>query len=124
MLQRSAQREDSLLFGLKDYDGLLFPFIWLGFAYLAAQLMHLAVRDSLFRIALPVIAVLVVIRSVAKIVRRLWGDKHWVKVLEQTASWLIWGCVVLWATGLLPDLVGFLDGISSGSASSTPLCST
>lgn len=111
MLQRSAQYEESLLFGAKDYDGVLFPILWQAFAYVAAQLMHVAVRDSLFRIALPVIAALVVIRTIAKIVRRLWGDKHWVKVLEQTVSWVIWGCVVLWATGLLPDLLAFLDGI-------------
>lgn len=122
-MQRSAQHEDSLLFGRKDYDGVLFPFIWLGLAYLASHLMHVAVRASLFRIALPVIAALVVIRSVAKIVRRLWGGRHWVKMLEQTVSWLIWGCVVLWATGLLPNLAGFLDGIKIkfGSINTTVL---
>ena len=37
MMQRSAQRKDSLLFGAKNYDGVLFPCIWLGFTYLAAQ---------------------------------------------------------------------------------------
>ena len=122
-MQRSAQHEDSLLFGRKDYDGVLFPFIWLGLAYLASHLMHVAVRASLFRIALPVIAALVVIRSVAKIVRRLWGGRHWVKMLEQTVSWLIWGCVVLWATGFLPNLAGFLDGIKIkfGSINTTVL---
>ena len=109
MLQRSAQRKDSLLFGTKNYDGVLFPCIWLGFTYLAAQFMRVAVRNSLFRIALPVITALVVIRSVAKIMRRLWGDQHWVKVLEHTVSWIIWACVALGASGLLPDMLQALD---------------
>ena len=90
---------------------MLFPFIWLGIAYLASLLMHVAVRASLFRIALPIIAALVVIRTVARVVRRLWGHTHWVKVLEQTVSWIIWMGVALWATGLLPDLLNFLDSV-------------
>ena len=109
--QRVGQNEESLLFGRKDYDGVLFPFIWLGMAYSASLLMHVAVRASLFRIALPIIAALVVIRTVARVVRRLWGNTHWVKVLEQTVSWIIWMGVALWATGLLPDLLDFLDGV-------------
>ena len=109
--QRIGQNEESLLFGRNNYDGVLFPVIWLVLSYAAAHLMHVEVKASLFRIALPVLAALVVIRAVARIVRRLWGTQHWVKVLEHTVSWIIWGCVVLRATGLLPDLVDFLDGI-------------
>ena len=111
MAQHVCQNEKSLLFGRKDYDGVLFPFIWLGIAYSASLLMHVAVRASLFRIALPIIAALVVIRTVARVVRRLWGNTHWVKVLEHTVSWIIWMGVALWATGLLPDLLDFLDSV-------------
>ncbi len=109
--QRIGQNEESLLFGRNNYDGVLFPVTWLVLSYAASHLMHVEIRASLFRIALPVLAALVVIRAVARIVRRLWGTRHWVKVLEHTVSWIIWGCVVLWATGLLPDLVNFLESV-------------
>ncbi len=103
--------EESLFFGARDYDGVLFPIIWLGFTFLASHIMQVSVRASLFRIALPVIMALVIIRTIAKIVYRLWGERRWVKVLEQTVSWVVWACVVLWASGLLPDLLQFLDNV-------------
>ena len=103
--------EESLFLGAKDYDGVLFPILWLGFTSLASHVMRVPVRASLFRIALPVILALVVIRTIVKIVHRLWGEHRWVKLLEQTVSWIVWACVVLWASGLLPDLLQFLDDI-------------
>ena len=60
--------EESLFLGAKDYDGVLFPIRWLGFTSLASHVMRVPVRASLFRIALPVILALVVIRTIAKIV--------------------------------------------------------
>ena len=115
--------EESLFLGAKDYDGVLFPIIWLGFTTLASHIMQVSVRSSLFRIALPVILALVVIRTIVKIVYRLWGERRWVKALEQTVSWIVWACVVLWASGLLPDSLQLLDDvkIKLGSINTTLL---
>ena len=95
--------EESLFLGAKDYDGVLFPIIWLGFTTLASHIMQVSVRSSLFRIALPVILALVVILLFFMFVLRLWGERRWVKALEQTVSLIVWAFVVLWASGLFPD---------------------
>ena len=36
--------EESLFFGARDYDGVLFPIIWLGFTFLASHIMQVSVR--------------------------------------------------------------------------------
>lgn len=103
--QPDASAQSPLFLGVKGYDGMLFPILWWLGVYLASLIMQVTVHQSIFRVALPVLFALVLIRMVAKGLRRVSGSKPWARALEHTLSWTIWAGVVLWASGLLPDML-------------------
>ena len=106
-----GQQHTSMTLGARSYDGLLFPSLWLASVYAASKLMQVPMRYSLFRLALPAILALLVIRSLVKILRLTFKEWRWISVLERTVSWVIWIGVVLWISGLLPLLMQQLDGM-------------
>ena len=46
-----------------------------------------------------------------KVLQAAFAQAPFVRVLERTLSWLAWGAVVLWVTGILPVLLEELDQI-------------
>jgi small-conductance mechanosensitive channel len=55
---------------------------------------------------------LAVIRLGVKVLQVAFSNAPFVRVLERTISWLAWGAVVLWVTGILPLVLNELDQIS------------
>jgi len=105
-------RDDrSILFGRKLVDGVLFPVLLLCLAYLAQALVAHRLPLAVFRIALPVLISLVVIRLGVKVLQVAFNDAPLVRVLERTISWVAWLAVVLWVSGLLPVILDQLDQI-------------
>jgi small-conductance mechanosensitive channel len=66
---------------------------------------------AVFRVALPVLVSLAVIRVGVKVLQVAFKDAPLVRTLERTISWLAWGAMVLWVTGLLPQMLEELDQI-------------
>jgi small-conductance mechanosensitive channel len=66
----------------------------------------------LFAVLLPVCISLAVIRLGVKVLQVAFANAPFVRVLERTISWLAWGAVVLWVTGILPLVLNELDQIS------------
>ncbi|HEY8879181.1 MAG TPA: mechanosensitive ion channel domain-containing protein [Roseateles sp.] len=109
----TTKRENSVLFGDRVIDGALFPLLALGLAFGARRLLPLyGLTPALFKLALPVLVSLAVIRLIARVLRAAWPNSPAFKALEKLGSWLVWIGAVLWITGLWPVLMDELDDIS------------
>ena len=103
--------ELSVLLGRRLVDGVLFPSLLLVLTYGMQALMSGERPLAVFGILLPVCTSLALIRLGVKVLQVAFGQVPMVRMLERTISWLAWGAVVLWVTGILPLLLEELDQI-------------
>ncbi len=101
----------SVLLGRRLIDGVLFPVLLWGLTFAARTLLTQERPVALFGILLPVCTSLVLIRLGVKVLQAAFDQAPFVRVFERTLSWLAWGAVVLWITGILPLLLDELDQI-------------
>jgi small-conductance mechanosensitive channel len=113
-MRRSLGYDDqrSIWFGRKNVDGVLFPLVLLCLGYAALEVLSRYMVVAIFKLAIPVLVSLVVIRVGVKVLQAAFAQARWVKLMEQTISWLAWGAMVLWVSGLLPVILNELDMIS------------
>jgi len=107
-------RPSSIWFGERIVDGVLFPALALAFAVAARwALARSGWVDVLavFRLAVPILASLLMIRVAVRVLRVAFPQSHAVRVVERTLSWLVWIALVLWITGLLPLLLEELEAV-------------
>lgn len=102
----------SIMFGRRIVDGVLFPALWLCLAYLARKLVGQSVPLAVFKLAVPVLLALLMIRLGVKVLQAAFTETPLIRLLERTISWLVWLAMVLWVSGLLPLLMEELDQIS------------
>ncbi len=102
----------SIMFGERIVDGVLFPALLLALAYVARAWVVRWVPLAVFKIAIPVLISLLVIRLGVKVLQAAFPKAPLVRVLERTISWVAWLAVVLWVSGLLPVLLEELDQIT------------
>ena len=102
----------AILLGRRLYDGVLFPVLLLGLVFVAQTLMTRQQDLPLFAVILPACISLAAIRLGVKVLQVAFVDAPFVRVLERTLSWLAWGAVLLWVTGVLPLVLNELDQIS------------
>jgi small-conductance mechanosensitive channel len=114
LLSRALGTRDtsSIMFGRSMVDGVLFPLLLLCLAYLAQALLVRWVALAVFKIAIPVLISLLVIRFGVKVLQAAFSTTPLVRLLERTISWLAWLAMVLWVSGLLPVMLEELDQIS------------
>ena len=103
---------NSIMFGRKLLDGVLFPALMLCLAFLARKLLSQWVPPALFRLAIPVLLSLLAIRLGVKVLQAAFSETPAIRLLERTISWLAWIAMVLWVSGLLPMVMEELDQIS------------
>ncbi len=102
----------SIWFGERVFDGVLFPVLALGLAAGARQaVLAFGVPLAVFKLALPILASLLVIRLGVRVLRVAFPNSHAVRVLERTLSWLVWLWLVLWVTGLLPAVLDEMEEV-------------
>ncbi|MCY7307938.1 MAG: mechanosensitive ion channel [Rhodoferax sp.] len=106
-----AERPSSIWFGRRLIDGVMFPLVWLCLAFGAKLVLAQWTSVAMFRLALAALVALVVIRVVAKVLHAAFAETTVVRMLERSISWIAWGAVVLWVSGLLPLLLDELDQI-------------
>jgi small-conductance mechanosensitive channel len=88
-------------------------------AYLARSILAHRFPLGLFKLAIPIFISLLVIRLGVKVLQAALKDTPAVRLLERSISWLAWGAMVLWVTGLLPMVMEELDQISWKVGAST-----
>ena len=106
------QVEQSIWFGRSLVDGVLFPALLLASAYSAHAALLAYMPLAVFRVAIPVLVSLVVIRVGVKVLQVAFRDAAWLPPIERTISWIAWGCMVLWVSGLLPVVLAELEQIT------------
>ena len=114
MVRGNTHRPTSVWFGERIVDGVLFPVLALLLALLARWLLargQVVQAVAVLQIAVPILASLVIIRVAVRVLRVAFPQSQLVRVVERTISWLVWGALVLWITGLLPLVLAELDDI-------------
>ena len=111
----------SILFGERVFDGVLFPVLALAFAFAARIGLEATIKPAVFRVAIPILISLVVIRFSMRVLSRTFPGVSWVRTFERSISWLAWIAVVLWVTGVLPLVLDAMDDVhwKVGSAQMT-----
>ncbi len=108
----SGQRNpDSILFGRGLIDGALFPLVLLVFGYVARNFVDDHIPLAAFRLVIPALMSLAVIRTGAKVLQAAFPQAQWLSDIERTISWLAWGAMVLWVTGVLPRVLDALGQV-------------
>ena len=107
-----ARDQSSIMFGRRIIDGVLFPSLLLCLAYVARALLTGWLPLAVFKIALPVLISLLVIRFGVKVLQAAFSTTPVVRLLERTISWVAWLAMVLWVSGLLPVILEELDQIT------------
>lgn len=113
-LTRAAQGSGaSTRFGLGSAQRLLFPL--LAVCFLAA--MRLAMNrmghgNELLNVAVPLLGSLVIIRAVVYLLHTAFDGAPWLASSERALGWTVWIGVALHITGVLPDVLATLDGLS------------
>lgn len=107
-----APQPGSIWFGERIFDGVLFPVLALAAAWGAREaLARMGVPIAVFKLALPILLSLLVIRLGVRVLRVAFPKSGVVRVLERTLSWLVWLWLVLWVTGLLPAVLSELEDV-------------
>jgi small-conductance mechanosensitive channel len=107
----AGNAEGGIWLGDRGFDGVMFPLLALGLVYLARWLLVAWVPVALFRLAVPVLLSLAIIRTAVRVLRVAFPASRLVRVLERTLSWFVWIGLVLWLTGLLPLVLTELEAV-------------
>jgi len=101
----------SVLFGRGVVDGVLFPMAALALAYVAQVVFLKHQTPMLFKLAIPVLLSLALIRLCARVLMAVFPVSPMAQLTERLISWLAWGVAVLWITDLLPLVAQELEQI-------------
>lgn len=107
-----GQPKDSVWFGRRIIDGLLFPVLALIFIYAARYGVARYQSVALLKVALPIFMSLAAIRLFAQVLSASFPKSPVVQLTERLVSWLAWAATVLWITGLLPAVLTELESIT------------
>jgi small-conductance mechanosensitive channel len=111
LLRGAKPHEGSIWFGERIVDGVFFPVAALAFAYGARLALAGSVKIAVFKVAIPILLSLVLIRLSVRVLTATFPDSQWMRMLERSISWIAWVAVVLWVTGVLPLVLDALDEV-------------
>ncbi|MES1162278.1 MAG: mechanosensitive ion channel domain-containing protein [Rhizobacter sp.] len=111
LIRGKESPEGSIWFGRRIVDGVLFPVIALALAFAAQLVLKAIMSAAVFKLAVPMLMSLVVIRLSGRVLGVTFPTLRWVRILERSISWLAWVAVVLWVTGVLPVVMDAMDEI-------------
>ncbi|MFM7698681.1 MAG: mechanosensitive ion channel family protein [Limnohabitans sp.] len=104
-------RTATVLFGNQVIDGLMFPLLALLLTYFVQILLLKQQQLILFKLAIPVLLSLALIRLCARVLMAVFPSSPLAVLTERLVSWLAWGVAVLWITDLLPLVVAEMEQI-------------
>ena len=98
-------------FGQRAVDGALLPVLALVFVIAARTALAKVMPIGLLRLAVPILASLAMIRTLARVLSEAFPHSLAVRAFARTLSWLVWLGMVLWVTDLLPMLIDAMDDL-------------
>ena len=111
-LRGAAPQARSIWFGRSVIDGVLFPVLALLLALLARFGLRGQVPMAVFKLVVPVLVSLVVIRLTVRVLQSAFPNSQVMRTTERSVSWLAWIAMALWITGVLPLILQELDDIT------------
>jgi small-conductance mechanosensitive channel len=103
------QPPDSVWFGRRLVDGVLFPLIALALTYSARVGIGSFQKVPLLRLAVPVLISLAGIRLLARVFPLVFPGWKFARGIERVFSWLAWVAVALWTLGLLQPVMAQME---------------
>ncbi|MCX7174184.1 MAG: mechanosensitive ion channel [Proteobacteria bacterium] len=110
--RRAISRRQAWRLGQGGLKRLTFPLLALLLVLVARELLRHSLKVNLLSLAVPLLASLAVIRGVFYVLRHSFGNSGWLAAFERFFALSVWSMVALHITGLLPDLVDMLEGVS------------
>lgn len=101
----------SIWFGERIVDGVLWPALALAAAAAAQALLKWLIPVAVLRLAVPILLSLLVIRIAVRVMHAAFPASAAVRALERTISWLVWVGLVMWLTGLLPQVLDAMEAL-------------
>jgi small-conductance mechanosensitive channel len=101
----------SVWFGERIVDGVLFPILALTFAYASRVALEGVLKPAVFKLAIPILVSLVLIRLSVRVLSATFPNTPWVRTVERTISWFAWIAVVLWVTGISPLVLDAMSDV-------------
>ena len=111
LLRGRSAPPDSVWFGRNLVDGVLFPVLALVFAFVARVALESTIKPAVFKVAIPILLSLVVIRLTVRVLTKTFPNVGWMRTIERSVSWLAWIAVVLWVTGISPMVLDAMDDV-------------
>jgi small-conductance mechanosensitive channel len=111
LLRGTPPVDAPIWFGRRGVDGVLFPLLALLLAFGAKLLLANFVKAAVFKLAVPVLISLLLIRLTVRVLSVSYPDSRWMRIIERSISWIAWLAVVLWVTGVLPWLLEAMDEV-------------
>ena len=111
LLRGSPPIDAPIWFGRRIVDGVLFPLLALALAFSAKLLLAGVLKVAVFKLAIPILMSLVVIRLTVRVLSATYPESRLMRVIERSISWIAWLAVVLWVTGVLPLLLEAMDEV-------------
>jgi small-conductance mechanosensitive channel len=108
-LRARSSQPRRVWFGDRGFDGVLFPLLALLGALAARHALTGVVPIAVFRVAIPVLLSLALIRIGVRVLRVAFPESVAVRAVERSISWFVWGLLVMWITGLLPLVMTELE---------------
>ena len=112
LVRGRATPDASIWFGRRIVDGVLFPVLALALSFGAKLTLAGFVKPAVFKLAVPILISLVVIRLSVRVLGVTFANAGWVRIVERSISWLAWIAVVLWVTGVLPLVMDVMADVT------------
>ena len=106
--------EDSskaLKHGAAAFRRVLFPLLAVLLLYAGRAVLGHWHKTNLLSVAIPLFGSLAGIRFVVYLLRLSFAQSDWLHASERALALMVWGAVALHLTGILPELVEFLEGL-------------
>jgi small-conductance mechanosensitive channel len=104
---------DSVWFGRRVFDGVLFPLLAMTFAYAAHRWFSTkGTVVGVLALSLPVLVSLAAIRLFARVLITAFPHSQWAGVVERFLSWVAWLTAIAWTTGFAPQALAELESIT------------
>ena len=102
----------TLNISMNSLSRLLFPLLALVLVIVGRWALSHWHSTHLLNIVIPLLFALALIRAAVYMLRRVFSSQEWLRPWERFIGWAVWIGLVLHITGLLPEILTFLDDIS------------
>ena len=107
----SVEADGIWKFGVGGLRRILFPAVALMPLLVSISLLKRWIEVDLLRLFVPLLASLLLVRVFFYLLRHVFARGSVVRTFERTIAILVWGGLVLHVSGLLPDVIEYLDDI-------------